>query len=102
MIKDRFEGYGATVEVRETPMALKLDKVMNRKTDRQTYPQRIIEWLYAHEGYEFDINDMLHDIDLNQGKFHNVKRENPYIKQLLAQMRTGKGRYKVIFQTDRR
>ena len=60
MIKERFEGYGATVEVHEMPMELKLSKMMNRNTERQTYPQRIIEWLYAHVDHEFGINEMFH------------------------------------------
>lgn len=93
MIQTRFEGYGAKVEICDTPTELKLDKIANRKSQNQTHSQKIVDWLYAHTNTEFEIGDMLNDIGLTKEKFHDVKVYNPHIKQLFQEIRIGKGRY---------
>ena len=99
MIKTRYEEYGAKVEIYDTPIELKLDKIINRKSNNQTYPQKIIDWLCTHDDCEFDIKDMLNDIGLEDKQFENVKNKNNTIMQLFKQMRIGKGRYKVDLKT---
>ena len=74
--------------------------VKNRKPPkgkRMTNAQKILEWCDNQpSGKVFKLSELLHDVNLNNNSFKNVKKDNQTIKNLFDNMQTGKkGYYKI-------
>ena len=95
MIKERYEKYGATVNLIDTPMEFRLLKTKERNQD--TYEKRILAWLESNgKGYVFKIDTMLESIGITQKQFQNIKNKNSAIKEMFKQMRISRGIYKIV------
>lgn len=90
MIKARYEPYGATVNIIDTPIEFKLLKAEERQQD--THTKKILGWLAVNKG-TFYINDMLSELNLRQKQFKRIKEKDASIKELFENMKTNKRGY---------
>lgn len=98
MIKSRYENFGATVNIIDTPIEFKLLKIQNRKAKQDTNAQKILSWLANKEKrYIFKISDMLSELNLQKKQFNKIKEKNSSIRTIFKRMTIGqkKGYYKV-------
>lgn len=95
LIKSRYEKYGATINLMETPLEFKLLKTKERHQD--THAKKILNWLSEKEkGYVFNITDMLFQLNILADNFKDIKKQNVGIKDLFSKMRIKRGIYKII------
>lgn len=95
LIKSRYEKYGATVKVIETPLEFKLLKTKERNQD--THAKQILSWLSEKgKGYVFNITDMRSQLNISADDFKNIKSQNAGIKDLFSKMKIKRGIYKII------
>lgn len=94
--KARYGSYGATINVIDTPLELKLFKTKERKQD--TNAKKILDWLDSKpKSYIFKISKLKKDLNLNNKQFDKIKKNNISISELFKKMKTErKGYYKII------
>lgn len=99
MIEKRYKPYGAKFEYMDTPEALKLARVKNRKTkngEGMNNVQKIIEWYEKQpSGKEFKVKELLDSIGLTDKQFQKAKK-NQEIKRILNNSQTDRKGYYVI------
>ena len=97
MIKVRYEGMGATVNVFDTPNTILKLKTTERKTKdgHKTNAQIILDYIDNLEiGTEFKTCDLLKACNLKPKHFQKVRENNSTIDKIFAEMKIGRGRYK--------
>lgn len=84
--------FGAIIDIVELD-CLKMQKIKNRKGD--TKAKQILEWIEKRPLGEFDISEMLSDLNLTNDWFKKIKKRNTTIKQMFDQMKKpgSRGRY---------
>ena len=97
MIKSRYEPLGAVVNVVDTPIEFRLFKTIDRKENKDTFPQKIVKWVSSkNKDYQFHISELKSDLQLTDRQLERIKRNNPAIKELFQKMKTNKkGYYKI-------
>lgn len=100
MIESRYKPYGAVFEYEDTPEALKVEQIKNRKPPEgkeMTNAQKIICWReQLPPGTEYKVQTLLKETGLSDKQFQKVKSNNEVLAKILESDKTDKkGYYRV-------
>lgn len=91
IIQNRYQSYGATINIIDTPLCFQTDKIVNRKTKNETIAQKVIRYIESLEvGTIFKRADIISNCGLTVEQFKNIKKNNEVVKITLNLMKTSK------------
>lgn len=99
-IQDRYQPFGAKINISRTPNEILSVKTTNRKPNNDsenTKAQAILCWIQK-QTKEFKLAELLEGTGIKRGTYKDTLKRHPEIKDLLDTMRTKKGHYQPVNQ----